>query len=101
MDEPFAALDAQTRLLMQQQMRRIAHESGTPVLFITHDIDEAIALGTRIGVMKAGPESALKGIVDVNLGEERDRMSATYIEIYREVHQMIRDEVLRTVERHE
>ncbi|MEO8848859.1 MAG: ABC transporter ATP-binding protein [Casimicrobiaceae bacterium] len=99
MDEPFAALDAQTRLLMQEQMRQLATVARTPVFFITHDIDEAIALGTRIGVMKAGPGSTLKGLIDVELGDVRERADPAYLEVYRELHQMIREEVLKGANR--
>jgi NitT/TauT family transport system ATP-binding protein len=95
MDEPFAALDAQTRALMQQQLRRIWSRDRLCVLFITHDIDEALMLASRIGVMRAGPASGIKGIVEVKLGEERDRTTPGYAEHYREVHNMIREEVLR------
>lgn len=96
MDEPFAALDAQTRLLMQEQMRMIANAAKTSVFFITHDIDEAIMLGNRIGVMKAGPASTLKGRIDVALGEERHRTDSAFMDVYREVYEMIRDEVLKS-----
>jgi NitT/TauT family transport system ATP-binding protein len=96
MDEPFAALDAQTRLLMQEQMREIANASKTSVFFITHDIDEAIMLGNRIGVMKAGPGSTLKGRIGVRLGDERNRTDPAFMDVYREVYEMIREEVLKT-----
>ena len=99
MDEPFAALDAQTRLSMQEQVRQIAGASHKPVFFITHDIDEAIALGTRIGVMKAGPASTLKALISVGLGEKRERADPEYLRVYREVHQMIREEVLKGANR--
>src|SRR4029453_13539294 len=69
MDEPFAALDAHTRADMQRELKRICAGTAKTVLFITHDIEEAVTLGTRIGVMEAGPRSRLKGIVAVNLGE--------------------------------
>jgi NitT/TauT family transport system ATP-binding protein len=95
MDEPFAALDAQTRLLMQEQMRMIAETAKTSVFFITHDIDEAVMLGTRIGVMKAGPGSTLKGLIDVPLEGERVRTDEAFMDVYREVYQMIREEVLK------
>ena len=64
MDEPFAALDAHTRADMQRELKRIVRATGKTVLFITHDIDEAIILADQIGVMHAGPASKLKGIVD-------------------------------------
>jgi NitT/TauT family transport system ATP-binding protein len=95
MDEPFAALDAQTRSLMQEQLRTIWARDKLCVLFITHDIDEALVLGSRVGVMKAGPESFIKGIVEVKLGEDRDRTEGAYIDHYRRVHGMIKEEVIR------
>jgi NitT/TauT family transport system ATP-binding protein len=99
MDEPFAALDAQTRLLMQEQMREIASAAKTSVFFITHDIDEAIILGGRIGVMKAGPASTLKGLIDVHLGERRTRTDSAFMDVYRVVYEMIREEVLKSAPR--
>src|SRR5262247_4303097 len=73
MDEPFAALDAQTRSLMQEELANIWRTTRTTVLFITHDIDEAVSLGTRIGVMRAGPAARVKGVLDIALDGARDR----------------------------
>jgi NitT/TauT family transport system ATP-binding protein len=67
MDEPFAALDAHTRTSMQRELVRIWHATKKTVLFITHDVDEAIILATRIGIMHAGPASKLKAVIDVDL----------------------------------
>src|SRR6516225_5092525 len=93
MDEPFAALDAHTRAAMQHELIKIWRATGKTVLFITHDIDEAVILATRIGIMHAGPASKLKGIIDVTLRDgERDRTDDRFIAVYRQVHAMIRDE---------
>src|SRR5205085_6782579 len=55
MDEPFGALDAQTRRILQDELRRIWRRDTKTVLFVTHDVEEAVALGTRIVVMAARP----------------------------------------------
>jgi NitT/TauT family transport system ATP-binding protein len=93
MDEPFAALDAQTRALMQEELAAIWQATRTTVLFITHDIDEAVTLGQRIGVMRAGPGSQVKGLIDVALTGARNRTDDVFLKYYRQVHDMIRDEV--------
>lgn len=99
MDEPFAALDAQTRTVMQEELVKIWQATHTSVLFITHDIDEAITLGTRIGVMTAGPASRLKGIVTITLNGHRDRTDDKFLAYYKDVHSMIREEVVKTLRR--
>jgi NitT/TauT family transport system ATP-binding protein len=99
MDEPFAALDAQTRSLMQAELASIWQATRTTVLFITHDIDEAVALGTRIGVMRAGPRSQVKGVIDVALDGARSRTDDVFLRYYKQVYEMIRDEVARSIAR--
>src|SRR5215212_9361566 len=66
MDEPYGALDAQTRERLQQELLSIWRRTGTTIVFITHDIDEAVFLGQRVGVMSNRP-GRLKTIVDVAL----------------------------------
>jgi len=99
MDEPFAALDAQTRTLMQTELAAIWQATRTTVLFITHDIDEAVTLGRRIGVMRAGPRSQVKGVVEVALDDARSRTDDTFLRYYKQVYEMIRDEVAKSLSR--
>lgn len=93
MDEPFGALDAQNRLLLQESLRDIWRRTKTTALFITHDVEEAIMLGTRVGVMRAGPRSNLKAVIDIDLPEVRERTSPAFTEYYRQLHGLLRDEI--------
>ncbi|NUR31402.1 MAG: ABC transporter ATP-binding protein [Catenulispora sp.] len=96
MDEPFAALDAQTRDGLQEELLRIWQRTGTTVVFITHGIDEAVYLGRRVAVMTSRP-GRIKEIVDVRLGErsaDDDVRSSPEFAAYRhEVWSLLRDEV--------
>ena len=74
MDEPFGALDAQTRVVMQELLADISRRTGTTILFITHDIDEAVLLGQRIYVMSRRP-GTIREVIDVNLPGERSHNS--------------------------
>ncbi len=100
MDEPFGALDAQTRLIMQENLLSIWSEFGTTVLFITHDVDEAIFLADRILIMSASPGSI---IADLNVQLERPRnpeigTSEAFVELKRECLSYIRKESLKAFE---
>lgn len=93
MDEPFAALDAQTRKRMQDELVRIWETDQKQVLFITHDIIEALVLADRIGVMRAGPASRLREEVAVDLPRPRDRTAPRLIELYRHINRLVEEEV--------
>lgn len=98
MDEPFGALDAQTRELMQELLEQIWRRNRKTVLFVTHDIDEAIYLGTRVVVFTARP-GQLKKSVEIGLGSPRSieiKKSQEYRDHYNEVWDLLRAEVLRT-----
>jgi NitT/TauT family transport system ATP-binding protein len=82
MDEPFGALDAQTRRRMQEEVVRIWSEARKTVIFITHDIGEAIWLADRIGVMTRGPAARVKEVVDVGLARPRHTMTAEFVDLY-------------------
>ena len=89
MDEPFGALDAMTRMTMQDEIERIWQEKKKTIIFVTHDIEEAVFLADRIVVMTAGP-GKVKKIIDVPLARKRDRTSHGFL--------VIRDEVFREFE---
>lgn len=78
MDEPFAAVDAQTRDRLQTEFQAIWQKTKKSVLFITHDIAEAVLLGDRVGVMTTGPGAHLKEIVTIELPRPRDRTAADF-----------------------
>ncbi len=104
MDEPFAALDVQTRNLMENELLEL-WQSGTPkktVLFITHDLEEAIALSDEIVVMTAGP-GRVKARYTVDLPRPRNvteiRFHPAFVQLYERAWNDLRDEVLRSYER--
>lgn len=86
MDEPFGALDAMTRMTMQDEIERIWQEKKKTVIFVTHDIEEAVFLADEIIVMTPGP-GKVKKIIDVPLARKRDRTSPDFL--------AIRDKVFR------
>lgn len=100
MDEPFAALDAITRLKMQDDIRRIAEEQGITVIFVTHDIEEAVFLADRIVVLTPNP-GRLKALVPVDLGQEggrRDRTSDDFLLIRDRIYEIFRMKQERKIE---
>ena len=95
MDEPFAALDAQTREILQSELLKIWEKINTTVIFVTHSIDEAIYLADRIVVMTARP-GTVKEIIDIDLPRPRDGdiRSSTEFNAHRaRVWEALRDEV--------
>jgi NitT/TauT family transport system ATP-binding protein len=99
MDEPFAALDAQTRETLQGELLRIWRRTGKTIVFITHGIDEAVVLGQRVAVMTSRP-GRIKQIIDVpellrNEAEDVRSLPA-FGSVRHEVWTLLRDEVLKT-----
>src|SRR5467141_584489 len=92
MDEPFGALDAQTRGRMQSELVEIWRKTGKTIVFITHDITEAVLLADPIGVMTKGPESRLDAIIPVNLPRPRRRSSPGFGEIWERIDALIESE---------
>jgi NitT/TauT family transport system ATP-binding protein len=93
MDEPFGALDAQTRAELQDEVVRIWMETRKTILFITHDISEAILLGDRIGVMRRGPGSNIREIIPVKLPRPRSRATLEFGQLYEQINRLIMEEV--------
>ncbi|KUJ47009.1 nitrate ABC transporter ATP-binding protein [Micromonospora maris] len=97
MDEPFGALDAQTRLVMQVELDRIWRDTGATILFVTHDIGEAILLSDRIVTMTAGPAAAIKNVYPCDLPRPRDLTDPASAALFRQLREDIGEEVARTL----
>ncbi len=105
MDEPFGALDVQTRQNMETELLDLWQESRKSVLFITHDLEEAIALADLVVVLSAGPAARVKGVYPVDLKRPRDvaeiRLNPGFTDLYTRIWADLRDEVKRSFgERH-
>ncbi len=97
MDEPFGALDAQTRRVMQEELLKLLGETKKTVLFVTHAIDEAIVLADRVMIMTARP-GQVKALLGVDLPRPRERTSPEFNELYRTMDDLIRVEVEKSLE---
>ncbi len=103
MDEPFGALDVQTNAIMQTELLGLREELRPSVLFITHDLDEAVALSDRVVIMTSGP-GTVKDIFDIDLPRPRGdvptlRHEQRFIELQTQIWESLRDEVPRAYER--
>jgi NitT/TauT family transport system ATP-binding protein len=96
MDEPFGALDEQTRFLLQEELLRIWEQTGKTVIFVTHSIDEAIILADQIVVMSAQP-GTVRAVLDVPFGRPRSltevRSDPAFAELFNATWGMLRQEV--------
>jgi NitT/TauT family transport system ATP-binding protein len=99
MDEPFGPLDAQTRQIMGNLLLDLWSADRKAVLFVTHDLEEAIALSDRVVIMSAGPAARIIGDWRVPLPRPRDisevKLDKGFHELHREIWQMLKDEVLK------
>ncbi len=99
MDEPFSALDVQTRQLMENELLALWAEDRKSVLFITHDLEEAISLSDRVVVLSAGPATRPIGDFRVDLPRPRDvseiRMTPAFLALHREIWAAMKEEVLK------
>ena len=99
MDEPFSALDIQTRQLMENEVLALWSAQKKAVLFITHDLDEAIGMSDRVVVLSAGPATHPIGEFAIDLPRPRDvaeiRTDPRFVELHAQIWAVLRDEVLK------
>jgi NitT/TauT family transport system ATP-binding protein len=99
MDEPFGPLDAQTRQIMGNLLLELWNADRKAVLFVTHDLEEAIALADRVVIMSAGPSARIIGDWTVGLPRPRDifetRLSSEFHSLHREIWSVLKEEVLK------
>ena len=103
MDEPFGALDVQTKAIMSNELLALWEQTRPSVLFITHDLEEAIALADRVVVMTAGP-GTVKGVYEIDLPRPRGavqeiRFEPRFLELHQQIWESLRDEVGRAYAR--
>jgi NitT/TauT family transport system ATP-binding protein len=100
MDEPFGALDAQTRVVMQDNLLELRSRINATIVFVTHDIDEAIVLSDRVLIMSAGPGRILRDLA-INLPRPRSNAiltDATFLSLKKDCLDLIRAEGLKAFE---
>jgi NitT/TauT family transport system ATP-binding protein len=99
MDEPFGPLDAQTRQIMGNLLLELWNADRKAVLFVTHDLEEAIALADRVVIMSAGPSARIIGDWSVTLPRPRDitevRLTKAFHDLHREIWDALKDEVMK------
>jgi len=99
MDEPFSALDVQTRQLMENELLELWSAERKSVVFITHDLEEAIALSDRVVVLSAGPDTHPIGDYKIKLQRPRDvaeiRLTSSFMELHAQIWHSMKEEVLK------
>ena len=99
MDEPFGPLDAQTRLIMGDLLLDLWQQDRKAVMFVTHDLEEAIALADRVVIMSTGPDAKLIGDFTIPLARPRDvseiKLSPEFQELHRDIWHLLKEQVLK------
>jgi NitT/TauT family transport system ATP-binding protein len=97
MDEPFSALDVQTRAIMSNELLQLWDLTRPAVVFVTHDLEEAIALADKVVVMTAGPGGTVKATYDIDLPRPRVvqeiRFEPRFVALYHQIWEALRSEV--------
>lgn len=100
LDEPFGALDAQLRIRMQIELRRIVQQFNKTVIFVTHDLDEAVALADRCAIFTRGP-GTIKRVIDIPLPQDRDLMRLRHDPAYTTLTAQLWDEMAPSISEEE
>ena len=95
LDEPFASLDAFTRMALQDELISIWQKRRCSIVLVTHDIDEAVTISERVAIMSAGP-SRMTGMLEIPLPRPRDRDSVDFLRIRQRIFAEFRPQVRRT-----
>jgi NitT/TauT family transport system ATP-binding protein len=95
MDEPFAALDALTRRHMHAVLLDIWRRTGKTVVFVTHDIAEAVALADRVAVMSVGPRSVITSLIDIDFPRPRDLTNPVVAALFKDIEQLVAPDLQR------
>lgn len=99
MDEPFSALDVQTRQLMENELLALWSANRRSAVFITHDLEEAIAMSDRVVVLSAGPASHIMAEFEITLSRPRDvaeiRMTPEFLDLHHQIWATMREEVMK------
>ncbi len=103
MDEPFGALDVQTKAIMSNELLTLWEQTRPSVIFVTHDLEEAVALADRVVVLTVGP-GTVKGVYDINLPRPRGavqeiRFEPRFLELHHQIWESLREEVERAYKR--
>ena len=103
MDEPFGALDVQTKAIMSNELLALWEQTRPTVIFVTHDLEEAISLADRVVVMTVGP-GTVKGVYEIDLPRPRGavqeiRFEPRFLELHRQIWESLREEVERAYAR--
>jgi NitT/TauT family transport system ATP-binding protein len=99
MDEPFGALDEQTKMEMQAELRRVWRESNSTIVFVTHSVEESLVLGTHVAVMTARP-GCIRELIKIDLQNRTDTTSSEFNRYKRHILSLLRPEVPTLEQRH-
>jgi NitT/TauT family transport system ATP-binding protein len=98
MDEPFAALDALTRRRMHSVLLEIWQRTSKTIVFVTHDIAEAISLADRIGMMSVGPRSVITKVINIDLPRPRDLTDPKVAQLFKAIEDLLAPDLARSEE---